>query len=439
MAEIIQSREGYATIEYKLVIGGKRTLDFDPLRVTFVDAEIKDDIYLIGTGLHTFRTADPVFLDAVKDAMSNANPIFEFRLGFGSPTSTFWLPWQQHIIVNYFARYEGIANAAGHLLVFRTANNLLRYERSNKVAARKGTIGEIVKTIADENRIETVIEPTDGKFLLCQCFVDDTRFIRERLLARAINTNGRGGYYFFIRDNVLHFHTPDYQSNVRQMNYYDVFGTELAVHDVSQDPKLWDSGLSGMRVIAYDPYTAQTQEITSTPDKALRLSDYIYEYANVNNGEWNFPYHLSTNPPVETSAIAQFNYQRARQQTFRIEVCLDKTIAIRHGDLLNIGIAQQNNNASSHSGFYLVTAALHIVKKQAVNSMYTLERGEFRGSVQSLSAQNVQNQLVPEAKAPGEFPNILEMQSSEATKGAGKQSSAKTFTVVTDANTGTPV
>ena len=438
MPEIVQSREGYATVQYKLVIGQKRSVEFDPNRVTFYDAEIKDDVYEVGMGLHTFRTIDPAFLDSVKEAMSTADPVLEYRLGFGTPLNTFWLPWQRHIIINYYAKFEGIASTAGHLLAFKTANSLIRFERANKVVARKGTIAEIVKTIADENGLESVIEPTDGKFLLYQSFLDDTRFIRHRLLGRAINKGGRGGYFFFIRDNVLHFHTPDYQSNVRQMNYYDVFGTELAITDASEDPTLWDKGVAGVRVIAHDPYTGQTQEISSDPDKAMRLSEYIYQFDSVNNGALNMPYHLSVNPPVEVTALAQFGYQRARQQIFRCSVSVDKTISIRHGDLLNLGVAQLNNTASSHSGYYYVTAVNHIVKKQAVSSTFTLERGELRGSTQSLSAQNVQQQLLPESKAPGEFPNILEVQSSESTKGAGKQSSAKTYTVLTDVN-GNPI
>lgn len=434
MAEIIQSREGYAIVEYKLVIGQKRTIRFDPNRITFVDAEIKNNVYSAGTGLHTFRTIDPMFLDSVKEVMSAANPVLEFRLGFGTPTNTFWLPWQQHIIVNYYAKCEGIAATAGHLLVLKTADSFIRHERSNKVAARKGTIAEIVAAIAVENKLEAVVEPTDGKFLIYQSFMDDTRFIRERLLMRAINRNGFGGYYFFIRDNVLHFHTPAYQSSARQMNYYDVFGTELGINDMSEDPVLWDSGLAGVNIVSYDPYTGQSQEINSDPSKAMRLSDYIYQFNEVANGATNLMYHLSTNPPIEATAIAQFGYQRARQQTFRCSVTVDKTISIRHGDLLNIGITQQNSSASSHSGYYYVTGTFHIVKKQAVSTVYTLERGELRGQTQSLSSQSAQDQLIPEAIAPGEFPNILEVQSSEATKGAGKHSSARTYAVVADVN-----
>lgn len=439
MPQVIQPREGYASVEYKLILGDKKTINFDPARVTFENAEIKEDVYSHAQCLHTFTTIDPQFLDAVKVAMSSANPLLEFRIGFGTPTDNYWLPWQRHIITKYIARYEGIGTAAGHMLVFQTADALVRYERSNKVAAHKGTITEIVKAVADANAIPSVIEPTDGKFLLYQSFQDDTRFVRHRCLPRAINRHGRGGFYFFIRDNVLHFHTPDYQTNVWQMNYYDVFGTELSVTDLSQDPLLWDRGVAGARVIAHDPYTGQTQEVLSQPDKAMRLSDYIYQFSDVNNAEWNIPFHLSINPPVEVTAMAQCLYQRTRQQVFQTGIKLDKTIVIRHGDFLNLSIAQQNNQASSHSGYYLVTSVFHMVKKQSVTTSYTLERGEFRGSTQSLSAQNARDQLLPESKAPGEFPNILEVQSSELTKGAGKQSSAKTYTVVADANTGKTV
>ena len=438
MPEPVQPTEGLALLQHQLVLSQSKRLLFDSSRVVFVDAEFKDDVYGVGTGLHTFRTADPNFLDAVKQAMSDANPIMQFRLGFGSPNNMFWLPWQEHVIVKYYAKYEGIGTSAGHLLVFKTDNSLTRFERSNKVIVRKGTIAEIVQAIAAENNLQFVVEPTDEKFMLYQTFQDDTRFIRERLLCRAITKTGRGGFYFFIRDNVLHFHTADYQSTARQMNYYNSFGRELTITDISQDPELWDSGVAGIRVISHNPNTGETKEIESDPNKALRLAESLYQFGNVINGQWNVPYHASFNPTIEANAIAQFSYQRSRQRIFKCSLTIDKTIAIRHGDLLNLSITQ-TQKASSHSGLYYVTSAAHIVKKQAITSVYTLERGEVRGQDQSLSAQNAQRQLVPESKAPGEDPNILEIQSSEQTKGSGNQSSSKTFTAVTDANTGQPL
>lgn len=436
MTETAQTTEGYASVQYKLILGHKQTIEFTPQYITFVDAEIKDDVYGVGTGLHTFRTLDPNFLESVKQAMSSADPLMEFRIGFGSPNGVYWLPWQQHIVVNYSAKFEGIAASSGHLLVFNTSNNLTRLQRSNKVRAHKGTIANIVAAIAAENGMDYVVEPTDAsKFMLYQSFQDDATFIRDRLLRRA-QRRGRAGYYFFVRDNVLHFHTPDYQGNVRQLNYYNVFGTELTVSDLSQDPDLWDAGMAGVRIIAHDPYTGQTKEIGSNPDTALRLSDSIYSFNSIVNGERNIPYHASQNPLSEINALAQSFYQVARQQIFRTTTSVDKTIVIRHGDLLNLSITQQNSKASSHSGYYYVTTASHFIKKQTVNSTYILERGELRGQDQSFTVQNTQEQLIPTSKAPGEFPNIREVQDSQLTKGAGRQSSATTYSTVRDPNNG---
>ncbi len=436
MPEVPQPGEGYANLEYKLVLPGKRVLTFDPARVVISSADLFDSVYEVGKATHLFQTADANFLESVRQMMSDANPVLEYRLGFGTPNSMYWLPWQRHIIVRYSATFLGIGNAAGHRIAFATANEFIRLERSNKVISRKGTISEIVRTIAEENNLKSVVEPTDGKFMMYQTFVDDIRFIRDRLLGRAVNRHGRGGYYFFLRDNVLHFHTPDFQSSAKQMDYYSSFGSDLTVIDNSQDPELWDSGLAGIRITAHDPYTGQTREIQSDAQLSMRLADSIYEYGNVNNGEWNMPYHLSENPPVEVNALAQFKYQRSRQQTFRCGITLDKTISIRHGDLLNIGIAQQNSVASSFGGYHYVTSVAYLVKKKSVKTICNLERGEIRGQDQALSGQNAQQQLIPESKAPGQLPNILEIQSSESTKGAGKQSGARTFTVVSDPDTG---
>lgn len=430
----IQPREGYATMEYKIIVDKTHSITFDPERIVFEDANIKDDVYGIGTAVHTFTTMEPEFLDTVKQAMSTADPIMEYRLGFGTPKDTYWLPWQQHLIVRYSATFVGMSNTSGHLLVFLTTNNFSRLTRSTKVTARKGTIAEIVKTIASENQVESVIEPTNNKCLLYQSFEDDVTFIKSRLIKRAATQEGKSGFYFYIRDNVLHFHTPDYQADVAQLDYYDSFGDGLVANDLSQDPLMWDNGIAGVRVISYDPYSGQTKEITSDPTKALRLADSIYQFNNVKNGECTIPYHLSVNPPTEVDSIAQSKYQYSRQRTFSCSVSLAKTISIRHGDILNLVITQQTSKSSSFAGIYFVTCAAHVIKKTIVNSVYHLERGEIQGQDQSISVKTAQEQLIPESKAPGIDPNILELQSSDITRGAGKQSSDITYAEVKNPN-----
>lgn len=435
MADSVQPTEGQATLQYQVILSGKRTLVFDEGRVAIEEAELHDSVYGEGRGIHIFSTQDPAFIEALREAMSDADPVLEFRLGYGAQAK-YWLPWQQHTIVKYSANFEGIGNSAGHRIVLVTANALTRVARISKVRAHSGLISDIVKAIATENKLEMVVEPTDGQFLLYQSFCDDVDFVDNRLLPRAINAKGRGGFYFYIRDNILHFHSPDYQTSAKELNYYNTFGTGLNVSDLSQDPSLWDNGIAGIDVTEYNPETGRTRLVKNDPNRSLRLADSLYQFSNIKGGQLNVHRHRSFNPPVESSALAQFKYQRTRQQVFRTSVNTSKLIGIRHGDLLNLIVEQQAAKASSHGGMYYVAATTHMIKKQAVTSAYTLERGEIKGQDQSVSTQNAQQQLVPLSKAPGDTPNIAEIQGSDITRGAGKQSSARTFTVVADANKG---
>lgn len=435
MPELLQPLEGTAQVQYRIALPQQKYLDFKPEQVTFIEATISDSVYSAGRAKHIFQAADPSFVTALRSAMSSANPILLFRLGYGSPDVTYWLPWQEHIVTYHYAKFQGIGGTAGHLVIIESANVLIRMQRQNKVLARKGTVSDIVTAIARENKLKSVVEPTDGQFIMIQNYMDDTRFIAERLTQRAINRQGRAGYYFFLRDNVLHFHTLDYQTSVRQMNFYDTFGGDFEAVDRSQDPTLWDDGVAGVRVVAHDPYTGQAKEFPSDPSKAVKLADNIYQFDKIPNGSDNIFYHLGSNPITEVSAIAQSRYQYARQQTFRAQTVLFKTIALRHGDLLNVLLAQ-TTKSSDYAGYYYVTSSVHSVKKEAITSVYTLERGEIQAQRGTLSVQDNQNQLTQEAKAPGIKPNIIEIQSSELTKGAGSSSSAKTFSILTDAQTG---
>jgi hypothetical protein len=430
-----QPTEGTAQVQYQLALPRQKYLNFDQEKIAFVEATIQDSVLGQHQAEHLFRSGDPALLSALKNAMAGANPVLLFRLGFGGDVPL-WLPWQRHLITDYFSRAQGIGTNAGHVLVIKTEGELTRMSRGSKVVARKGTISGIVQSIAQSTGLEAVVEPTDGEFVLIQSFLDDTQFIRERLLDRAINKQGKGGYFFFIRDNVLHFHTLDYQGSVKHVDYYADFSGNFDAMDRSQNPVLWHAGITGVCVVLHDPYTGQSKEVDSDPAKAVRLADSIYQFDAVEGGNVTVPYHLSTNPVVEANAIAQARYQRARLATFKTELTLFKSILIRHGDLLNLNLDQQNNRTSEYSGYHYVVSTTHAIKQGKVTSVYTLNRGETQTKRGVLSTQDKNLQLVPETKAPGVTPNIVELQSSAKTKGAGNETSATTFAAVTDAQTG---
>ena len=435
MAAVIQPQEGTAQVEYRLALPENNYLSFDPSRVSFTETTLHDNIYGKGEGTHVFRTSDPDFLSALSSGMANADPHLRFRLGFGTPENTYWLPWLDHIITNHYAKFEGVNNSAGHLIVIHSENNFTRMRRPNRVLTRKGKISDMAAAIAQTASMDSVIEETEGDFMLVQNFTDDVKFLFQRLAPRAINKKGVGGYLCFIRDNVLHFHTLDYQTTVKQIDYYTAFSTSFEANDVSQSAELWDAGLSGVNIISQDPSTGNSKEVASDPEKAIKLANSLYAFSSIEHGRANMPYHLGYNPVVELNALAQSAYQTARRQAFKTAMVLQKIISLRHGDLLNILLAQQIPKASDYAGYYLVAATTHSVKKGQVTSVYTLERGENQQQGGRATTQNNQNQLIPTTQAPGQSPNILTAQSSEATKGAGKSASA-IFTPLTDPQTG---
>jgi hypothetical protein len=433
MATQIQQVEGQAVVSFELNLPQQPTLPLTDGLVTYTGSELVEDVFGKKEYRHRFSTLIPEFVnDILRTAMASGTPTFRFRLGLGNPKQTIWLPWQDHFIVHYGAVAEGISKQSGHSLEITTSDAFFKIARVNKTAAHKGTISSIVQALADENKLEAVIEPTSGEFLYVQNFVDDVKFIRERLVRRAVNEKGRGNYLFFILDNVLHFHSPDYQTSVKELQYFQQPGSLLVLSDRSQ--QLWDDGVSGTRLIVYDPLTGETKEHLSDPTKALRYAKGIYQLDSVKGSELNLFYHLGANRPEEAKAIGQNTYEHARLNTFELNVDFDKNISIRTGDIVSLIVTQQSQKTSPWSGLYLVTGTMYTIVQNAVTLKLLLRRGEIQPDLNNVVTQVANQQLVPQAEAPGQDLNIGDAQSSALTKGAGSQQSDDNFSTVRNPN-----
>jgi hypothetical protein len=434
MANQIQQLDGQAVTNFELNLPQQPTLPLTSGIVTYLGSDLVEDVFGRKEYRHKFSTLIPEFVnDILRTAMASGSPTFRFRLGLGNPQQTFWLPWQDHFVVHYGAIVEGISKQAGHTLEITTSDALFNIARANKTVAHKGTISSIVAAIADENQIEAVIEETSGQYLFVQNFIDDATFIRDRLVRRSVNAKGRGNYLFFIIDNVLHFHSPDYQTAVKEIQYYQEPGSNLIQVDRSQ--QLWDEGVSGTRIIVYDPLTGETRETLSDPSRALRYAKGIYQLSAVKGGERNIFYHLGANRPDEAKAIGQNTYEHARLNTFELNVDFDKNISTRTGDIVNLVVTPQSQKTSPWSGFYLVAGTVYTIKNNAVVMKLILRRGEIQPDLSNVVTQAANRQLVPQAEAPGQDINLAEAQSSILTKGAGDQQSDSNFSKIQNPNT----
>ena len=434
MAASIEQVDGQAVVNFELTLPQQPVLPLTPALVTYVESHLMEDVYGKKEYRHTFSTLLPDFVnDVLRTAMTSGTPAFRFRLGLGQPRQTIWLPWQNHYIVHYGAILQGISKAGGHRLEITTSDALYIISRAKKTIARKGSISSMIQTIAAENNLDVVVEPTNGEYLYIQSYEDDASFITQRLLRRAINAKGRGNYVFFILDNVLHFHSPDYQTSVKELQYFQQPGGQLIQLDRSQ--QLWKEGVSGTHLVVYDPLTGETKDILNDPNKSLRFAKGLYQLNSVTGGRRRIMYHLSANRPEEAIALAQNTYENARMNTFEVNVDFDKNISIRTGDIVNLVVNQQSEKTSSWSGLYFVTGTVYTVLNNAVTMKLILRRGEIQPNLNNVSVQAADRQLVPQTEAPGQDINVGEAKNSSLTKGAGNQSSSSLFSTVANPNT----
>lgn len=429
--------EGRTTVELELKLPNSKVIPFSQINVIHVSSTLKESIFGPAENVTMVKAPSTDFVDnLLRFAFSEGTPKLRFRLGIGLPGDTFYLPWQEHIITDYAAELEGLGDAAGHYVRIVTNDHLFTASRITKVVSRRGKISDIVLKIAKEQGItNTVIESTLGEGLYIQSYIDDIAFIRARLLPRAVNAKGRGNYHLFIQDNVLHFHTPDYQATIKELVFYQ--NNSINLMQIDQSELLLETGASGVRIIAYDPYTGQISEVASKPAQVLRLGNVTHNLFRLKGSELNIPYHLSSNPPQEAEYIAQNAYDVAHSAMFGLKLDMNKTLFLRANDVLRITISPSSRRNSVWSGTYLVMAANHDVDKGTLKSSFTVKRGEFltaRNSSTNFLVRG-QNVVQDELTAPGQDLNVKETQSSTLTKGSGQSVSTSVFVTAKDPGT----
>jgi hypothetical protein len=429
--------EGRSVVEVELRLPNNKIIPFGPLNIVHVSSNVIESIKRSATHQLVLDSPTTDYVDSViRFAQSQGTPKIRYRLGIGVAGKTAYLPWQEHLIVSFGAALQGMGTAAGHFVRFSLAGPLFTMSRATKVVARRGKISDIVKAIAQENGFtDFVIEPTVGEGSWIQSFVDDVDFIRKRMIPRAINDKGRGNFNFYSQDNVLHFHSPDYQAAIKDLVYYQSSNISLTQLDDSQS--YLEAGASGVRLVVYDPYTAQIKEVESDPTKALRLGNVMHQLPNIAGSELNYSFHLSTNSPQEADNLAQSIYENARSQILGLKIDILRTIFLRIGDLLRITISPASSKNTVWSGIYMVTDAVYHVESGAMVSSFVVKRGEFQTSTTAPTTVDIlgHNVVIDDQQAPGQPLNLKSAQSSTLTHGAGQSGATSIFIQTQDPNT----
>lgn len=427
--------EGLAYFQFALKLP-RQTINLDEKLVHLSKTRIFETVFDYGTCEIMFQATSTQFWDRIVRALeSEGNPLLQFRWGLGHGGNVLWTPWQLHYVFRCQAVYEGIGPNAGHFIKFETKDMLHLVDRAGHTRAHRGSVSSIIKRLALNNGIkDTVIEDTHGEGVWIQSYEGDFEFARSRLLSRARSKRGRGNYYLFARDNVVHFHTVEYQTRIHDLAFFQSASSKLEAVDLSQ-AKI-EEGAAASHVIYYDPYTGISKEIASDPSKAIRFGNSIHRLDKISGAQRNIREHKIQirDDEAGVTALAQNSYECARAESFQLRFQTARTAPLRAGELLRINIDPNSSNTSPWSGIYLVGSAAHTIERTEIASVYILQRGEqmvARNSGNALAAYGVDT-LQDYQNAPGYELNVREAQSSVLTKGAGKSLTSGVYLTVQD-------
>lgn len=337
--DITTAIDGQAYVDYELLLPTGSIPLLIPC-VRFHRALVKESVYAYGETQLSFRTTNTDYADRVLKALeSNGKPLLRFRVGLGVPGRMAWTPWQLHWVTGYYGTFEGLGPEAGHRLTLTTQDLLAYMDRSTRTRAHRGKISGIIQRIVEQNGLRnTVIEPTNAEGLWIQSFNGDVEFMR-RLTQRARSEQNRGNYLLFVRDDVLHFHTPDYQADIKRLVYYRSAHKRLDLS--AQTQQLVDEGVGGVRVNGHDPLTGQSETFSSDPAQAVRYANWISRIDKTASISRQRPFHLSENRRLEAANLAQNMYESARLQSFGLKLQARKTRLLRAGDLLERPLSRE--------------------------------------------------------------------------------------------------
>lgn len=315
----------------------------------------------------------------VKLVRGGGKSLINVRVGVKtSPGSIVWRPWQSHVVATFSAEPTGIGKSESRVNV-STRDLLWNTVGSIRRESRRGTISSIVESIARSCGFTSFeIEPTVGRGAWIQRS-NDLDFIVDKLIPRASNSLGSGNYRMFVKDNVFHFHTPDFKPSLKKFSYLGSNrGLSVTFEDNVQN--LISSGTAGMTAVVYNPYDAASKNEKSDPSHSLKLAEYAPN-TDAQKGLIFFGHHSSAaNLEIqEAKNIAQHIYDTARFSRYRANVVSARTLNVSVNDLMFLDADHSNTEKSAWSGWWSVGSVKHLVKSGNVTTSFDMTRGELQG------------------------------------------------------------
>ena len=316
--------------------------------------------------------------------LTNPDSVMQIRFGYKYDTGAQkWSEWKYvdcsrarpvYYINAVSITMEGMCS--GYKLNESTAEETRTY--------RDKKISEIVEEIAKRNDLKSRVKATKGKFLLHQCHLSDAHFIQGVLLSKAISTDGRVDFYFWIENGkTLVFEPPNIGSSGRKyIMQQDPTKTNPDQHieylDVEYRRGFLAPENSGViEVIGYDPlkkkiYTeriddnkVQFPKLASRKPTPTKRPSRIFPVTEPGPEKYD-------KEDVKNSGMSIWGRNSRKLYRVTLEVPPDPTVAV--AKVTTLDITDQRGRPHYTTGRYLTYAAYTVMDKGGYRTILFLER-----------------------------------------------------------------
>ena len=247
-------------------------------------------------------------------------------------------------------------------------------------------ISDIVEEIAKRNKWEYLIEPTkvrSGEAII-QNNVPDTHFMTQELQKLAVNEKGQSGYRVFLdRNNVLHFHTPDFVAH----NKREVYRTYNFARDIDGEVLEFAPEDKTVMMATVGGYDANFECADQRKKRPVVIEGRAKDKAkdNIIGGGKIWPVHDGkefnrwiTRPfksPEELEAYAKYRQTWFAQMTFDATLRILGDPHIRPMDYVVVNVLKKNGEPHKRwSGKYRVNELEHEITSGSFTTTCSLTR-----------------------------------------------------------------
>ena len=326
-------------------------------------------------------------------------PHLSFRHGTLTDTSQQWGPWLAYTVLFATGDAHGGSTASNYEIKINLKDRLYDADIDQNTVAHHGKVSDIIRKIFERYGFEQfAIEDTVGEGLHVQSFQTDLDFALERLTPRALNAKGRADYRLYLRDGIVHFHTPGFKATGWDLDWYRFSGeNRLWLSDRSHGSN--PLGAAGIRIIVADPLGGKSTEGLSDPAKVIRYAGTLPKIGTPSSSRVAHV-TLSHNRESEPEAVTAYLYGAARQGLYEAK-CVMASIPLLHpGDIINLRLVA--NGTSPWSGLWRLASAVHTIHRSVFQSALNLRRGETNIDILNPEVLDPKTFNMVDRSAPGE-------------------------------------